>query len=114
MSYLDHRAVQHKLDLVETNDGKTYFGTITRESDDDLQIDVKDTREKLSLPRSQVKHVERHGNDVVERWMDVCMSLEELIDPHSMFLKRGPMDRAPANRRKLTPTMVTGLQSGRA
>src|SRR5207249_10040457 len=38
------------------------------------------------------KHIEKHGYDVVERWMDVCLSLEDLIDPHSMFLNRGPLE----------------------
>ena len=38
------------------------------------------------------KHVEKHGYDVVERWMDVCLSVEHLIDPHSMFLNRGPLE----------------------
>ena len=40
------------------------------------------------------KHIEKHGSDVVERWLDVCLSVEHLIDPHSMFLKRGPLDEA--------------------
>jgi stage V sporulation protein R len=39
------------------------------------------------------RHVEKHGLDVVERWLDVCLSLEDLIDPHSMFMVRGPTDR---------------------
>jgi stage V sporulation protein R len=41
------------------------------------------------------KHIERHGNDVVERWLDVCLSVEDLIDPHSMFLRRGPLETPP-------------------
>ena len=32
------------------------------------------------------KHVEKHGQDVVEKFLDVCLSLEHLIDPLSMFL----------------------------
>jgi stage V sporulation protein R len=39
------------------------------------------------------KHIEKHGQDVVEKWMDVCLSVEHLIDPHSMFLNRGPLER---------------------
>ncbi len=39
------------------------------------------------------KHIEKHGYDVVERWLDVCLSLEDLIDPHSMFLNRGPLEQ---------------------
>ena len=40
------------------------------------------------------KHIEKQGYDTVERFLDVCLSLEDLIDPHSMFLNRGPMERA--------------------
>ena len=39
------------------------------------------------------KHIEKHGYDVVERWLDVCLSIEDLIDPHSMFMSRGPMEQ---------------------
>src|SRR2546423_11623877 len=39
------------------------------------------------------KHIEKHGQDTVEQWLDICLSVEDLIDPHSMFLKRGPVDR---------------------
>jgi len=40
------------------------------------------------------KHIEKHGYETVEAWLDVCLSVEHLIDPHSMFLKRGPSDEA--------------------
>jgi stage V sporulation protein R len=39
------------------------------------------------------RHIEKQGYDVVERFLDVCLSIEDLIDPHSMFLNRGPMER---------------------
>src|SRR5665213_827256 len=38
------------------------------------------------------RHIEKHGYDLVEKWMDVCLSIEHLIDPHSMFMQRGPND----------------------
>src|SRR6188472_1548020 len=41
------------------------------------------------------KHIEKHGYEAVEAWLDICLSIEHLIDPHSMFLKRGPSDDAP-------------------
>jgi stage V sporulation protein R len=41
------------------------------------------------------KHIEKHGQDVVEKWLDICLTLEHLIDPHSMFLNRGPQDTKP-------------------
>src|SRR6185436_16330346 len=40
------------------------------------------------------KHIEKHGYDAVEKFLDVCLSIEHLIDPHSMFLNRGPIDQA--------------------
>ena len=40
------------------------------------------------------RHAERHGLDVVERFLDLCLSIEHLIDPHSMFLVR----EEPASR----------------
>jgi len=41
------------------------------------------------------KHIERLGLEVVEKWLDVCLSIEDLIDPHSMFMNRGPMENPP-------------------
>jgi stage V sporulation protein R len=38
------------------------------------------------------KHVEKQGQSEVEKFLDICLSVEHLIDPHSMFLKRGPVD----------------------
>ena len=41
------------------------------------------------------KHIEKHGHETVEKWLDICLSVEHLIDPHSMFLNRGPMEARP-------------------
>jgi stage V sporulation protein R len=38
------------------------------------------------------RHIERQGGEAVERWIEVCLSLESLIDPHSMFLVRSDRD----------------------
>jgi stage V sporulation protein R len=38
------------------------------------------------------RHIEKHGYEKVERFLDICLSMEHLIDAHSMFLNRGPMD----------------------
>src|SRR5688572_2983617 len=46
------------------------------------------------------KHIEKHGYDVVERWLDVCLSIEDLIDPHSMFMSRGPQDVPPEQSKR--------------
>jgi len=34
------------------------------------------------------RHVERHGHDVVERFLDACLSIEHLIAPHSVLVAR--------------------------
>lgn len=44
------------------------------------------------------RHAERHGADTVERFLDVCLSLEHLIDPHSPFVRREPTRAAAAQR----------------
>lgn len=31
------------------------------------------------------RHIERHGQDEVERFIDACLALENLIDPHSVY-----------------------------
>jgi stage V sporulation protein R len=46
------------------------------------------------------RHIEKHGYDTVERWMDTCLSIEYLIDPHSMFMSRGPMEQSKEQREK--------------
>src|SRR5262249_49773967 len=35
------------------------------------------------------KHIERHGIDKIEQFIDTCLSLETLIDPMSPFIVRG-------------------------
>ncbi|MGN6504892.1 MAG: SpoVR family protein [Tepidisphaeraceae bacterium] len=44
------------------------------------------------------RHIEKQGYDAVERWLDVCITLEDLIDPYSLFMKRQPsaVDAPPA------------------
>ncbi len=34
------------------------------------------------------RHIERQGQEAVERFIDICLSIEHLIDPHSMFQQR--------------------------
>jgi stage V sporulation protein R len=34
------------------------------------------------------RHIERQGQDKVERFLDACLCIEHLIDPHSMFMTR--------------------------
>lgn len=43
------------------------------------------------------RHAERRGLDTVERFLDTCLSIENLIDPHSMFVTRDQPRSAPAS-----------------
>ena len=36
------------------------------------------------------RYIDRYGYDEVEAFIDVCLSLEDLIDPHSVFMRRQP------------------------
>jgi stage V sporulation protein R len=36
------------------------------------------------------RHIERHGYETVEAFIDVCLSLENLIDPHAPFMADKP------------------------
>ncbi len=38
------------------------------------------------------RHIEAQGAETVERFLDACLSLEHLIDPHSMFVRRDEAD----------------------
>jgi len=39
------------------------------------------------------RYIDRHGYEPVERFIDACLSLENLIDPHSPHIRRTPGDR---------------------
>jgi len=41
------------------------------------------------------RHIEREGRDAVERFIDQCLRIEHLIDPHSMFVRRVGEEPSP-------------------
>jgi stage V sporulation protein R len=43
------------------------------------------------------RHMERHGQDVVEDFIDTCLSLENLVDPMSQFIVRKRDPRADSD-----------------
>ena len=49
------------------------------------------------------RYIERHGLDVVESFIDAVMALENLIDPHSMFMRRDEPARPPSHKRAPEP-----------
>ena len=48
------------------------------------------------------RYVEREGVDAVERFIDSCLAVEHLIDPHSMFMKR---ESSEGGAETFTPTV---------
>ena len=36
------------------------------------------------------RHIDRYGSDRVERFIDTCVSIDNLIDPHAPFMQRTP------------------------
>ncbi len=42
------------------------------------------------------RHIDREGFEPVEKFLDVCLSLENLIDPYSPFMSREEAPRKPA------------------
>jgi len=41
------------------------------------------------------RHIERQGQETVERFLDDCLAIEHLIDPHSVFMERDGVEREP-------------------
>jgi stage V sporulation protein R len=55
------------------------------------------------------RHIERQGYEKVEAFIDVCLTLEDLIDPYSVFMKRSPTPRerrAEADRTDFESTLT--------
>lgn len=50
------------------------------------------------------RHIDRQGLETVERFIDACLSIEHLIDPHSPFVMREP--RREAQREAFEPTRL--------
>ncbi len=59
------------------------------------------------------KYIDKHGKEEVEHFLDACLSIEHLIDPHSMFQQRettiaagSALDPLPADVEKFAPTKL--------
>jgi stage V sporulation protein R len=46
------------------------------------------------------RYIDRHGYETVEKFVDACLSLENLIDPHAPHIQRFEQSRAPAPKEK--------------
>jgi stage V sporulation protein R len=42
------------------------------------------------------RHIDRFGHEPVERFIDICVSLDNLIDPHAAFMQRISKEEAPS------------------
>jgi stage V sporulation protein R len=54
------------------------------------------------------RHMARHGMDTIEDFIDVCLSLENLIDPMSLYIQR---ERAPEEVDEDAPAQVHKLRA---
>lgn len=45
------------------------------------------------------RYIDRFGYEPVEEFIDACLSIEDLIDPHSMFIRRKPNTRPPKEKK---------------
>ncbi|MHC4234117.1 MAG: SpoVR family protein [Planctomycetota bacterium] len=52
------------------------------------------------------RYVERYGVEELERFIDICLSLENLIDAHSQFMRRQPQPDRPLPDRRERPTLT--------
>jgi len=52
------------------------------------------------------RYVERFGLEEVEKFIDTCLSLENLIDPHSPFMQRRPARNAPPPDKREKPKLT--------
>jgi stage V sporulation protein R len=44
------------------------------------------------------RYIDRHGYETVERFLDICLSLDNLIDLHAPGIRRGPLRQRPFDR----------------
>ncbi len=49
------------------------------------------------------RYIDRHGLEVIEDFIDVCLSLEDLIDVHAPFIRREPQHGFAQDDERLTP-----------
>lgn len=80
-----------KCDLLELKDGNETLGTITRESDTDVTVQLNGSREEETIPRSQIKELHRRGRPVligtvsIEKSEQLSKQLEMRGIPHQVL-----------------------------
>ncbi len=80
----DHKLViAHVYGHCDFFKNNTWFSKTNRKMMDDMANHATRVR----------RYIERHGYEAVERFIDTCLSIEDLIDPHSVFMRREPDQR---------------------
>jgi stage V sporulation protein R len=83
--YVDHKTViAHVYAHCDFFKNNVWFGQTNRKMIDEMANHATRIR----------RYVERHGLAQVERVIDMFLSLENLIDPHSPFMRRGPAKKS--------------------
>jgi preprotein translocase subunit SecA len=73
----------HRFDVVYLNDGANLIGTVKKESDDSIDFETREPRERKTLKREDIDHIDYHGRPILIGTTDVDKS-EKL----SAMLKR--------------------------
>jgi preprotein translocase subunit SecA len=72
----------HKFDTVELTDGSWLVGTVKGENDQEITFDDKDNRELRTIPRSQIKFLQKRGRPILVGTVSIEKSerLSELLE----------------------------------
>ena len=72
----------HKFDTVELTDGSWLVGTVKGENDQEITFDDKDNRELHTIPRSQIKFLQKRGRPILVGTVSIEKSerLSELLE----------------------------------
>ncbi|MBC7543797.1 MAG: SpoVR family protein [Candidatus Sericytochromatia bacterium] len=57
------------------------------------------------------RYIQRHGEDTVEAWLDVCLSLDNLIDQHAPFIQRRDKRGTPVTEETNDPQAAYRMKS---
>lgn len=80
-----------KLDVVTLNDDEELVGEIVKENDDELTLQVKNTREERKIPKSDIDEIERKGRPVligtvsIEKSEQISRLLDQRGVPHQVL-----------------------------
>ena len=80
-----------KWDEIETTDGDYLLGRIEKESNDEIRLQLRGSREKQTIPASRIKHIQRRGRPVlvgtvsIEKSERLSASLERRGIPHEVL-----------------------------